>query len=242
VALPPSGTALVVEADENRATAMARALRDAGWKAHTDATGAGALRRAAGVDLVVVGTELRDMHGLDFLQRLRATPAGVDLPVVLLGSEPRQARMVGADGSSPPTGPALLAEAARVLAEPRRVVVLLIEDDPEVRFALRRSLNLHRYGCLEAQNGEQGLTLLDQRVPDVVVTDLHLPHLDGIEVLERIRQNPALSHLPAIVITAFADAATRQRARSLDARVLDKPFEPSDLLQRLGDLLPKRSG
>jgi CheY-like chemotaxis protein len=52
----------------------------------------------------------------------------------------------------------------------------------------------------------------------------------------------ALSHLPAIVITAFADAATRQRARSLDARVLDKPFEPSDLLQRLGDLLPKRSG
>jgi CheY-like chemotaxis protein len=178
------------------------------------------------------------MHGLDFLQRLRSTAAGIDLPVVLLGAESRQARMLGADGSVPRAGPALIEEAARVLAAPRRPVVLLVEDDPEVRFALRRSLNLGGYGCLEAANGEHGLALLTERVPDVVVTDLHLPQLDGVAVLERMRRDPAHATLPVIVITAFADPDIRQRVRALGARILDKPFEPGDLLQHLADVVP----
>lgn len=241
-ALPEHGTVLLADRDAERSASVAGSFREHGWTTIVHQDGGAALEDAgAKIDLVVVSTELRDMHGLDFLQRLRATPHGVDLPTLLVGTQRRQAQLVGADGSVEQAGAALLDEAVRVLAAPRRPVLLLIEDDPELRVALRRALFVAGYGCLEAANGDAGLEMVGRRVPDLVITDLQLPQRHGLAVVEELRRDPALAALPVVVITAYADAAARLRLRALDARILDKPFEPGDLLQLLAEVIPPRA-
>lgn len=110
-------------------------------------------------------------------------------------------------------------------------VLLLIEDDPQVRRFLRNSIPPQGYRLVEASTGEEGLSLASQYVPDVVLLDLGLPDLDGVQVLERFR---AWSQAPVIVISARDQE--RQKVEALDAGADDyvaKPFGFPELLARI---------
>lgn len=109
--------------------------------------------------------------------------------------------------------------------------ILLIEDDPQVRRFLRVSLTAQEFRLLEATDGEEGLRLAAQYVPDVILLDLGLPKLDGVEVTRRLRE---WSTVPIIVLSAREREADKVAA--LDAGADDylvKPFGFAELLARI---------
>jgi len=116
------------------------------------------------------------------------------------------------------------------------VLVLVVEDDPAVRGSLERSLAFEGYQVMTAADGEAGLAALSAHRADVVVLDLGLPRIDGLEVCRRLRADGC--DVPILVLTARAE--TGDRVSGLDAGADDylaKPFALEELLARLRALL-----
>lgn len=110
-------------------------------------------------------------------------------------------------------------------------VILLVEDDPEIRRWLRVILEAEGYRLLYAETGEQGVIEAAARRPDLILLDLGLPDLDGLQVIRRIR---GWSSMPIIVISARGQE--KDKVEALDAGADDyvsKPFGVSELLARL---------
>jgi signal transduction histidine kinase/CheY-like chemotaxis protein len=223
--------ALLLERDPDLKRLLRVQFEDEGWEVLDAARGAEALETigAERVDVILAGLELEDMHGLEFLQRLRSAPASVDIPALLTGpgGDLNQAIAYGADGWMVGDADALVAEATRLISSPRRRVVLLIEDDPTVRMAVARGLRRAGYACLEVASGARGVELARQRPPDLLLTDIEVPEKDGLEVLREFREDPRLLDVPAIVITGHQTAETLEAIRSLRALVVGKPFGPA---------------
>jgi two-component system KDP operon response regulator KdpE len=109
--------------------------------------------------------------------------------------------------------------------------ILLIEDDPHIRRFLRASLQTQGYELLEAGTGQEGLSLAASQVPDIILLDLGLPDLEGIEVIRRLR---GWSATPIIILSARGQE--RDKVANLDAGAddyLTKPFGVGELLARI---------
>ncbi len=110
-------------------------------------------------------------------------------------------------------------------------VVVLIEDEPQIRRFLRATLTGQGYRLFEATTGADGLVEVASRQPDVVILDLGLPDIDGLEVLRRVRE---WSTVPVIVLSARGQE--RDKVMALDAGADDyvsKPFGAGELLARI---------
>jgi two-component system KDP operon response regulator KdpE len=110
-------------------------------------------------------------------------------------------------------------------------LILLVEDEPQMRRFLRVILKGHGYQLVEAETGEEGLTQAATRNPDVVLLDLGLPDVDGLEVTKRLRE---WSETPIIVVSAREQETDKIKA--LDAGAddyLTKPFGAGELLARI---------
>jgi two-component system KDP operon response regulator KdpE len=117
--------------------------------------------------------------------------------------------------------------------------VLLVEDDPQIRRFLRATLPAHDIGLLEAATGADGLTQAATRTPEVILLDLGLPDLEGLEFIRRLRE---WSAVPIIVISARG--LERDKVAALDAGAddyLTKPFGVEELLARLRVALRHRA-
>ena len=116
--------------------------------------------------------------------------------------------------------------------------MLVVEDDDEIAQVLQRSLRLEGYEVRIAADGEQALAMHAEYVPDVVVLDLGLPKVDGIDVAKKVR---AADDVPILMLTARD--AVEARVEGLDSGADDylvKPFERQELLARLRALLRRR--
>jgi two-component system KDP operon response regulator KdpE len=112
-----------------------------------------------------------------------------------------------------------------------RVTVVLIEDEPQIRRFLRPTLANAGYRLIEAATGEEGLLQASTRQPDLIILDLGLPDLDGLDVLRRLRE---WTTVPVIVLSARGQE--RDKVAALDAGADDyvaKPFSVGELLARL---------
>jgi two-component system KDP operon response regulator KdpE len=109
--------------------------------------------------------------------------------------------------------------------------ILVIEDDPPIRRFLRASLASHDFEVEEAATGKTALMLATQRPPDLVILDLGLPDMDGLEVIRRLRD---WSHMPVIIVSARDQE--KDKVAALDAGAddyLTKPFGVGELLARI---------
>jgi two-component system, OmpR family, response regulator MprA len=116
--------------------------------------------------------------------------------------------------------------------------VLVVEDDEAIADVLRRSLRAEGHEVRSAADGVEALTEAQQFVPDLVILDLGLPRLDGVEVCRRLR---AEGDVPILILTARTD--TDDRVEGLDSGADDylvKPFERQELLARIRALLRRR--
>jgi len=117
--------------------------------------------------------------------------------------------------------------------------ILVVDDEPQITRVLRRSLATHNYEVRVAAEGEAALELFGDWTPDLVVTDLSMPNMDGLELCRRLR---AISQLPIIVLSAKGEEKIKVEA--LDAGADDyvtKPFGMDELLARVRAALRRRA-
>jgi len=117
--------------------------------------------------------------------------------------------------------------------------VLLVEDAPFLRYAFGRLLRLQGYDVKEANDGQEALDCLAEFRPHLVLTDLMMPVMGGVELITHIRANPETSTLPVVAITADATEQAEIMARKAGAvDVITKPIDLPALLDRLKMLVP----
>ncbi len=111
--------------------------------------------------------------------------------------------------------------------------VLVVDDEPFIRTTVSMMISLEGHVVETAADGEAGLRLAQQQLPDVILTDLHMPRMDGLALLAAVRNNPAMAHIRVIFLTGDTStvgaATTGPRA---DAQ-LSKPFTRVQLLAAL---------
>src|SRR4030067_3500062 len=116
--------------------------------------------------------------------------------------------------------------------------ILIIEDEKDIAELIRHYLEKDKFETLLALDGEKGLELIRRQNPDVVILDLMLPKIDGIEVCKRIRSDSKVSGVPVIMLTAKGDESDRIIGLELGADdYVTKPFSPKELVARIKALL-----
>lgn len=120
----------------------------------------------------------------------------------------------------------------------RFVKLLVVEDNPDLRSYLGSILTRAGYHVLVAKDGEEGLTTILSENPDLVITDLMMPKLSGLDLIKEIRKKEQFHSLPVILLTAKADVTTRKELHSEGADLyLSKPFLESELLSVIRNAL-----
>ncbi|AQR63110.1 response regulator [Brevundimonas sp. LM2] len=110
-------------------------------------------------------------------------------------------------------------------------VVLTVDDSRTMRDMLRLALSDASFEVVQAVDGIHGLEVLSQTHPDVIITDINMPNLDGFGFIEAVRQDARLKSTPILVLTTESDADKKQRARSAGATGwIVKPFDPVKLV------------
>lgn len=122
----------------------------------------------------------------------------------------------------------------------RKPVVLLVEDNEDFRFYLKDNLKL-QYTVLEAKNGSEGLDLALSAMPDLIVSDIMMPELNGIEMCKKIKGDPRTSHIPVVMLTArTADEQKIEGFASGANDYVTKPFNFEILQSRIRNLIAQR--
>jgi phosphate regulon transcriptional regulator PhoB len=116
--------------------------------------------------------------------------------------------------------------------------VLVVEDEPDIRNLIVLHLSRDGYRCRTATTGPDALREARSQPPDLIVLDLMLPELDGLEVCRRLRADPTTAALPVIMLTAKADEVDRIVGLELGADdYIVKPFSPKELVARVRAVL-----
>jgi len=116
-----------------------------------------------------------------------------------------------------------------------KTAVLVVDDEKALRDFVRRNLEIRGYQVLSAANGLEGLALFQNNSVDLVVLDLMMPHMDGLEMVRRIREQ---SLVPVIILSALGEEEDKVRALNMGADdYLTKPFGVDELLSRIQAVL-----
>ena len=115
--------------------------------------------------------------------------------------------------------------------------VLLVEDSDPLRYLFARMLTGNGFEVCEASNGREALDCLPDFEPEVVVTDLMMPIIDGFELIRQLRAMPAMAVVPVVAMTAGeTNDAEREARRAGAVEFLAKPFDFRTLVERIGSV------
>lgn len=115
-----------------------------------------------------------------------------------------------------------------------KALILVVEDDPDIRELLAYTLGKEGYGILQAPSGEAGLKTVHEKKPDLVVLDVMLPGIDGLEVLRRIKADQSIRSTPVILASAKGEESDVVAGLELGADdYVTKPFSPRVLVARV---------
>ncbi len=116
------------------------------------------------------------------------------------------------------------------------VVVLVVDDDEDARYVAYRFLGYMGALVLAVASADEALTALRRMRPDVVLTDILMPKVDGIELMRELRENPQLAEIPVIALTAFTDVMSDEIAGAGFRAVMGKPADMTTLVDTIARL------
>jgi len=123
-----------------------------------------------------------------------------------------------------------------------RRTILLVEDFDDTRLMMKLWLAKNGYRVIEAESGPQAIALAESERPDLIIMDLMMPGMDGLDATRRIRERAALCETPIVVVSAYG--ADEYRAKALSAgctEYVPTPFDPSELEVLIKNLLAGRN-
>jgi len=119
--------------------------------------------------------------------------------------------------------------------------ILIVDDSASMRKIIRKTLSLSGFqvgACVEAANGKEALEILQQHPVDLVLSDINMPEMNGVEFLWQLRQDPRWKQLPVVMITTETSEKIVKEAIELGARgYLRKPFRPEQIRSCLTEIM-----
>lgn len=118
--------------------------------------------------------------------------------------------------------------------------ILYIEDNEYNRKIVRQLLGRSSYRLMEAVDGESGVAMAQKELPELILMDVQLPKMSGLDATKALRSDPRTKDIPIIVITSFALSGDREKAADAGAdSYLAKPYSPRELLALVRQYLPE---
>jgi DNA-binding response OmpR family regulator len=117
--------------------------------------------------------------------------------------------------------------------------ILIVEDDKFLRELISRKLTGEGFDVLEAADGEEGIKKIKEGKPDLVLLDLILPGIDGFEVLTRVRDDPAVSSIPVIILSNLGQREEVEKGLKLGAidYLIKAHFTPGEIIEKIKNVL-----
>ncbi|MBI4783083.1 MAG: response regulator [Oscillatoriophycideae cyanobacterium NC_groundwater_1537_Pr4_S-0.65um_50_18] len=252
---------LVVEDSSPAASQIKRYMAELGAKSVVHPTGKGALNVALRVkpDMIVLDLLLPDCSGWDVLRELKAHPQTQTIPILVISVVDEQAHslelgaaahllkplsrqtfyraltQIFAQVQPPSPETALIIAAAEVANAPK---ILLAEDNEANITTLRSYLEAHAFQVLLARNGLEAVQMTQQFQPDLILMDIQMPVMDGLEAIHRICAEGNTRNIPIIALTALAMPGDAERCLETGATAyLAKPVKLKHLLETITQLL-----
>lgn len=117
--------------------------------------------------------------------------------------------------------------------------VLVVDDDPVIVTLLQVNFEIEGYSVLTASDGEAGMALAYSGHPDVIVLDVMMPGIDGLEVARRLKSDSETSSIPIVLLSAKAQSGDVQAGLAVADDYVIKPFEPLELLDRVASAIAR---
>jgi len=116
--------------------------------------------------------------------------------------------------------------------------VLVVDDEFHIVQVVSIKLRNNGFDVVTAENGGDGYELAAQTLPDVIISDYQMPVMSGLEMIEKLRQNPDTAHIPVVMLTARGfSLEDDQKERLRISACLGKPFSPREVLQTIEEVL-----
>ncbi|RJQ59747.1 MAG: response regulator [Desulfobacteraceae bacterium] len=190
---------------------------------------------ASGFDLIISDVEMPKLDGFDLCQRLKCNPATRGIPVIILSSmdhdrDVEKGFKSGADAyiSKSEAHNHLIDTVERVLEKSRfhrSRLILVVDDSPSIRRLVGQGLEGAGFQVVAAGNGKQAIKRIEGRRPDLILSDIDMPEMNGLELCRKIHSDPSLSGIPFVIMSANNDRAVmRSTVQSGAAGYLVKPF------------------
>ena len=122
-----------------------------------------------------------------------------------------------------------------------KVKILIVDDEPNIVRTLKDRLEMNEYDIITASNGQEGLERAIKDLPDIILLDVIMPLMDGLEMLEALRRRPECADIAVIMLTARSQTQDIARAKScgIDDYIV-KPFDLSELLEKIENVSEHR--
>ncbi|MBW8905244.1 MAG: response regulator [Betaproteobacteria bacterium] len=118
--------------------------------------------------------------------------------------------------------------------------ILYVEDNEFNRKIVRQLLAQTRYRLREAPDGESGVRAAQEELPDLILMDVQLPKMSGLDATRQLRADPRTARVPIIIVTSYALSGDEQKARDAGATAyIAKPYSPRDLLSKIREIVPE---
>jgi CheY-like chemotaxis protein len=195
---------LLLDDDEDALAWMKAALESRGHEVKAFSSGRVALEAVSSFlpDLIVADIMMPELNGLAFARLVRKRP-GVPLIFVSIAKKQAEAVLAGAVGyvQKPASAGELRAAVESALGKRRESTILLVDDDVEI-LSLYRTFLEDSFLVLTAENGKEALDVLKAKPVDLAVVDVHMPVMNGAELIRAMRSDPALESVPVVVQTS----------------------------------------
>jgi len=250
---------LVVDDHPNTATMLARAIAQIGSNVEVFSAVSGneALKyvKDGAADILITDMIMPEMTGLELIEKLQSHPAGrptfsflmtaYDVPGLKVTARRLKVKEVIIKPIRPERICQIITQAIDELKQVRPARkehisqksfnILIADDQPDNLTLLARYLENEGYGYIKTVDGLETLEKVRSELPDLVLLDVNMPHKDGFAVLEEIRADPAIQHIPVIILTAARlDPAEIQSGLNMGADdYITKPFDRRELLARI---------